>query len=369
MGEQFGKEGQPTPRIDADPIAFSNAIRLTCREWLVVVLFAVLLLFVPWIWKQNETFEPNQDYRLPHELGNDYWLFERWAVLAADRFGTVCLGDSVVWVEYAARTETLSHYLNELAGRQACANLGLDGAHPLALEGLVEYYASSIRGKNVLLQCNPLWLSSPRADLQDDKATDFNHPQLVAQFLPRIPSYKAELSARIGIVVQRRVGLNSWTNHLQQAYFGGTDLPSWTLEHPYDNPLAPLARGLPAADNAVRHIPQPWYKSGIARQDYPWVDLEMSLQWGAFQRVVKLLRHRGNRIFVLVGPFNEHMLSEQSLPKYRQIKAAIAEWLQTQEIPHAAPPALARELYGDASHPLAAGYAVLARLIHEKWPQ
>ncbi len=70
------------------------------------------------------------------------------------------IGDSVIWGEYVTRHETLSHYLNELAGRERYANLGLDGAHPLALGGLVEFYADEVSGKNILLQCNPLWMSS-----------------------------------------------------------------------------------------------------------------------------------------------------------------------------------------------------------------
>jgi hypothetical protein len=319
------------------------------------------LALAPRLWQQVEPFPPEPDYRMPHDLSNDYWLYERYARLAAGRYDTVLLGDSVVWGEYVTRPQTLSHYLNELAGRERCANLGLDGAHPLALGGLVEYYGGAIAGKKVVLQCNPLWLSSLRADLQDDRATEFNHPRLVPQFVPRLPAYKEEISPRIGVVVEQRLPLSSWTTHLQQAYYDRTDIPTWTVEHPYENPLAPLARGLPPSDNALRHLPQPWYQSGIARQDYPWVDLDTSLQWQAFRRVVELLRRRGNRVFVLVGPFNEHLLSPESLRRYHEVKAAIAAWLEAQEIPHAVPAPLPSAEYGDASHPLAAGYARLAR--------
>ena len=170
---------------------------------------------------------------------------------------------------------------------------------------------------------------------------------------------------RIGIVVEQRSALSSWTTHLQQAYYERSDLPSWTLEHPYDNPLEPLTRGLPELDPSRRHAAQPWYKSGIGKQDYPWVDLETSLQWQAFQRVVRLLRERGNRVFVVVGPFNEHLLEKTSLERYQPIKAAIAEWLRQEQLPHLVPPALPSELYGDASHPLAAGYADLARQLRD----
>ena len=157
-------------RPSRSAIALSNGIRLTGREWLGLGLFAVVIvIFAPSLWRRAEKFALEPDYRIPHDLSNDYWLFECFAGLAADHYDTLLIGDSVVWGEYVTRQETLSHYLNELAGQERFANLGLDGAHPLALGGLVEFYAESISGKNVLLQCNPLWMSSRRADLQDDR--------------------------------------------------------------------------------------------------------------------------------------------------------------------------------------------------------
>jgi hypothetical protein len=77
--------------------------------------------------------------------------------------------------------------------------------------------------------------------------------------------------------------------------------------------------------------------------------------------VVELLRQRGNRVFVLVGPFNEYLLRPQSLQRYRQVQTAIVAWLRQAKVPHAVPPALPSDLYGDASHPLALGYEQLAR--------
>jgi hypothetical protein len=361
MGGQDGTTAHPT---DPDATALSNGIRLTGRQWLGVGLFSVLLVVLaPLLWKRVEPFTLEPDYRMPHELGNDYWLFERFAGLATGPCDTLLFGDSVVWGEYVGRHETLSHYLNEQVGRECCANLGLDGAHPLALCGLVEHYAGGVSGKNVVLQCNPLWMSSPRADLQDEKATDFNHPRLVPQFVPRIPAYHEEVSPRIGVVVEQHLPFSGWTNHLQQAYYDRTAIPDWTLEHPYDNPLKPLARGLPPPEDSLRHLPQPWYRSGITRQEYPWVEPETSLQWRAFRHTVEILQERDNRVFVLVGPFNEHLLSPDSLRRYERVKEVIAAWLRENQVPHAIPPPLPSEQYGDASHPLAAGYERLARQI------
>jgi hypothetical protein len=364
----MGIAEQPPP-----PATFSNGVRLRGRQWLGVTLFGLLLMiFAPQLWKQLEHFELQPDYRISHDLSNDYWLYRRFVDLAAERYDRLILGDSVVWGEYVTREQTLSHYLNVQTGSERYANLGLDGAHPLALGGLIEHYAGSIAGKNVVLHCNPLWLSSAKADLQDDTVRDFNHPRLVPQFVPRIPGYKEEISYRIGVLVEQRLPFNQWTNHLQQAYYDHKDIPSWTVDetatgregHPYDNPLEPLGRGLPAVDDSLRHLPQPWHKRGKRSelmQDFPWVDLESSLQWHAFQRVLEILQKRGNRVFVLVGPFNEHMLTPASHQRYQQIKAGIAAWLESRHVPHAVPPPLSTDQYGDASHPLAEGYAALAR--------
>jgi len=353
----------PTPpAADVGATAFSNAVRLSLREWYVVGVFAILLIvFAPILWKQHEKISLEPDHRMPHELSNDYWLYQRYAELAAARYDTLLIGDSVVWGEYATPQETLSHYLNEQSGEERFGNLGLDGAHPLALSGLVQHHTGGFSGKNVVLLCNPLWMSSPRADLQENKAAEFNHPRLVPQFRPWIPSYKAEINTRLGIVVEQHSEVIGWTTHLQQAYYDQKDIPEWTLEHPYDNPLSPLTRDLPQPDGARRHPAQPWDKSGITKQDYPWVDLRTSLQWRAFRDVVETLRQRGNRVFVVVGPFNEHLLKPRSLQDYQQVKAAITSWLVAEQVPHLVPPPLPSDQYGDASHPLADGYAALAR--------
>jgi len=44
----------------------------------------------------------------------------------------------------------------------------------------------------------------------------------------------------------------------------------------------------------------------------------------------------------------------------------VAEWLAEEGVSHCVPPPLASELYADASHPTAAGYAQLARLLAEQ---
>jgi len=341
----------------------SNAVRLTPRQCAGLALFALAVaLLVPPLWKGIEKFEPGPDYRMPYDLGYDYWLYGRRAGKAE---GIPIVGDSVVWGQYVTPSQTLSHYLNQRAGGPRFSNAGLDGSHPAALAGLLEHYGGALSGRKVVLHCNPLWMTSPRADLQDPEETKVNHPALLPQFSEKIPARRDPFSQRLGYAIDQNVPFFGWTRHLQLAYFGGLSVPAWTLEHPCENPLAAITLRLPPPDDQLRHEPISWTARGVARQDYPWVDPGSSIQWASFRRAVDLLERRGNRLFVVVGPFNEHMLTEGSLARYRAVRGRIEEWLRARKIPFAAPPALPSDLYADASHPLAAGYEMLARQLLE----
>ena len=347
-------------------ITLSNGIRLTGREWILVAVFGLAILIGPPLWaRRAEAFDPPQGARIPHDLSNDYWLFRRFVERAAERDDIVVFGDSVVWGEYAKRDETLSAYLNALAGAEKYANLGLDGAHPLALSGLVEHFAAPIVLKKVVLVCNPLWYTSEAADLRDPNQPDFNHPRLVPQFDPALTSLKEDVSTRLGSLVLQRSEFSQWTTHLQQARYDRSDIPGWTLEHPYADPVEPLSRPVSLTDDKLRHLQEPWTKSGIQQRDYPWVDPDESLQWAGFRRTVELLRKRGNAVFVVLGPFNEHLLTDGSGRRLSAVKTKLATWLTVNGVPHVVPEPLPSSQYGDASHPLPAGYQALAKTLWE----
>jgi hypothetical protein len=181
-----------------------------------------------------------------------------------------------------------------------------------------------------------------------------------------------------------------WVNHLQSAYFNQRSILQWTLaEDPtrprcypnaYKNPLAQITLAVPSGrDDDAERGPgssrhKPWTAGGPRKAAFEWVELGSSLQWAAFQRTVELLRDRGNDVMVIVMPFNEHMIADQSLSGYRAIQAGITVWLNKNSIGHVAPERLPGELYADASHPLTAGYEMLARRIcraepFSKWMQ
>jgi len=346
--------------MDHDEQTASNAMRLSGREWLVVLSFGLGIWWLaPHFWRKFERFTPEAAFRLPHALGNDYWLYERAARAGAERGDVLVVGDSAIWGRYVPPEESLSSALTRRAGGRRFMNLGVEGMFPVALQGLVACYGKPFSGRTVLLQCNPVWLRNPRVDLEEDEGPQ-NHMLLWPQFAPRIPLYREETSRRLGNLVDRNTDFGGWTNHLQVAYYDEKSIPNWTYDHPYENPFAPLGRGLPIAVDRPDDGDQDWKSRGIGKQADPWVPLETSLQGRAFQETVRVLRARKCRLFVLLGPFNEHMLTPTSLEKYRALKESIESWLKAEGVPYMAPPPPPSEEFADASHPLKAGYQRLA---------
>ena len=340
----------------------SKAVWLTGRQWLVVaVVLVALFVSAPMLWTRVETFEPGPDYRIPYALGSDYWLYARHCRVASRHGKIPVIGDSVIWGHYVRPDQTLSHYLNDVVGEERFANLGLDGAHPAALGGLIEHYARNISNQTVVLHFNPLWISSATHDLQTTKEFHFNHPKLVPQFRPNIPCYRASFSTRLNAVIERTIPFFGWTGHLRIAYLDGMDLPAWTLQNPYENPLAALIEPLAEPESTEAEKATTWLDRGGSKRDVGWVDLDGSLQWLFFRRAVERLQTRGNRVFVLVGPFNEHMLTAENAVVYCTLKGQFERCLTENRIPHLMAAPLAAELYADSSHPLGEGYVLLAQ--------
>jgi len=344
----------------------SNCARLSLADWLIVaIILSAVVYFAPMLWERAEKFVPSSDYRIPYGLSSDYWLYERYCRFACSRYETLIIGDSVVWGHFVPMDNTLSHHLNDLAGTEQFANLGADGTHPAALEGLLRYYGRDISNKNVILHLNPLWMTSPKHDLQTEKEHRFNHPKLVSQFTPKIPCYKASFPTRISNIVDRCVPFFNFSSHLNITCFQSMDVPAWTIEHPYENPLGSITFRLPTSDDYERPKDAARPGRGPGQTSLQWVELETSLQWLFFRRSVNFLRQRNNRVFVLVGPFNEHMLDGDILDTYRNLKIQIEVWLQRNNLPYYMPEVLPAHLYVDTSHPLGEGYAAIAKQLFE----
>ena len=352
----------PPPKpLTKEGFQVSNAILLGRRAWVALLLLALgVVLGAPRIWERIEKFNPAPDYRIPYELANDYWHYERLARQAAARQSVALFGDSVIWGQYVTSGGTLSHYLNAQTASTRFANLGLDGAHPTALAGLIDYHAGAIRNQKTIIQCNLLWLSSPKHDLSEREEFNFNHPALVPQFFPRIPCYREEVSRRLGYILERNFPFYTWVNHIQLSRYGQASIPEWTLDHPYDYPFKPLATA-PKLEDKPHEEPKPWTERAITPQDFAWVGLERSLQWQSFRRAVEVLRGRGNQVLVVVGPFNLHLANAPSQAVYKDHTRRIAEYFGKLGVACVVPETLPSNLYADASHPLAEGYETLAQ--------
>ncbi len=366
---------------------FVNAVRLSAKQWVALMgVLAVVLWATPWLWKRVERFETGADYRIPYALSKDYWLYKR-RLERLSPASIAVIGDSVMWGEYVRRDGTLSHFLNEAVwkGRSGesgkFVNAAVDGLFPLALEGLIRDYGRALRHRKVMLHCNVLWMSSPKADLQTEKEERFNHAELVPQFWPRIPCYKADLNHRLAAVIERHFTFSQWANHLQVAYFGQKNILTWTLEEEGSspprypnadkNPLSQITLKVPSGSvedaergvGSARH--KAWSSAGQGLTRFEWVDLDQSLQWAAFQRLVKLLESRDNEVLVVVGPFNEDIMFEENRAAFRKLRDGVVGWLGKRGVQHVVPQKLPSGLYADGSHPLTEGYKLLAEELGE----
>jgi len=373
-------------QTDHDDLPITHEVRLTLRQWLAALLTVTLIaVALPRAWKHVERFEVGADYRIPYALSNDYWLFDWYLQKVAAAKPIVVLGDSVVWGEYVKADGTLPHFLNAEAAKPVrFVNAGVNGLFPLAMEGLVRDYGTALHDRKVIVVCNLLWLTSPKADMQAESDETINHTPLIPQFRPKVPSYQADATTRIGAVIGRHVSLMGWVNHLQSAYFNQRSVTQWTLaedpDHPrsypnaYRNPLARITCVVPSGqlddlergEGSSRH--KPWSSEGPRKTAFDWVPLSSSLQWAAFQRTVEMLRHRNNDVLVIVAPFNEHMIADPSQDAYKSTQSGIVAWLSENHIPFVLPDKLPSEIYADASHPLTAGYALLADTIVKSEP-
>jgi len=286
------------------------------------------------------------------------------------------IGDSVIWGQYVNMQETLPYYLSQLFctgsaktlaeklininRERGFANLGLDGIHPAAMCGLIRYYGRSISNKRVILHLNPLWMSSKKHDLSDTDEFRFNHPRLVPQFHPGIPSYKAKFSQRLGIAIGRN-SFYSWVDHVRQNYYENMDIGNWTMQYPYINPFSVISFQIPLPDNVSHSNPISWMERGMTKQDFPWVSVNESFQWDSFKKAVKLLQARKNKVFVIIGPFNPYILTDKSLKRYNAMKKDMETQLRDEGISYASISDLPSQYYADASHPLKDGYAVIAK--------
>ncbi len=350
-------------KTEKDTIAFSsNAVRLSPCQWLVTGMVLAVIIFVfPKIWAKIERFDTHENFRLSTELRDDYWLFSKWAQKAADQYPILFLGDSVIWGAYSGNDGTLPVYLNEQLGRAQFANLAMDGLHPVAMAGLLEYYGSAIRNKKVILHFNPLWLSSSRHDLSSEKEFPIHQPRLIPQWYPRIESYRESFDNRLGISIQRYLPYPNLIGHLRFINLEATGFGKWIVEHPYRCPFENLSLKIDAESNQITGDPNNWRVHNLVPRDFQWLGRDDSFQWKFFVKTVKILRSRDNEVLVMVGPFNPYMMTPASSLRYKKMYTDIISWLSTNQVDYYAVPDMDSDYYADASHPTEEGYKWISR--------
>lgn len=350
----FGGEGIPFS---------SNEIRLSPAQWAVTLLISLAILWaLPKVWGAIEPIKPPANGRVPYDLAlGDYWYVQQYFHALLQGSENAVVGDSVMWGAYVVPANTLAAQLTQRTGATRFANLGIPGCHPVANYGLIDRYGKELRNRNVLIQFNPLWLSTPREDLSTVTLTAINHPKLLPQWSDRMPADDSpKFEDRLSVSLKRNFEIYGWVTHMQNVCFDQNDVPAWTVEHPYALPSMKAFPDLPDDKNAAEA--KPWTaKKAVKPVDFPFVPLDQSNQWRYFQKLVELLQARGNRVYVLVGPYNEHMIKGDAVDVYqKQIKPGIEAWLKEKKLPYLIPEALPTDLYADSSHPMLNGYGLIA---------
>ena len=342
----------------------SNSVVLTGKEWILTVALAGIISFSIYFgWDRWEKIGLEPDYRSTcwEERMSDYWAYGQWSRIARGKFKILLVGDSEVWGQEVVSTGTISHCLNEILGSGEVANLGIDGLSNAAMEGLFRYYGRHIRHTNIILQFNPLWMSSPWRDMRENWI--FHHPRLVRQLDGRIHYYRG-LSERLGYLLEHYLRLPPFVRHLMVNYFENKSIAVWLLDHPYRFPFGAITfMGTPVM-REKQGLGTPWSSQpGAGKFDDPFLLLDGSVQWECYLGALQLLKDKGNRVFVLLGPYNTYNLTDTSRARFFAMMDAVKKKLGEIGYPYfdSTRDLLPSGEYADKSHVLRSGHALLAR--------
>lgn len=348
----------------------SNSIILTGKEWLVTIgIFLIISFGLYFGWYHWEKLSVETDYRSTcwEERMSDYWAFSQWSRIACDKFKILLIGDSVVWGQEVSNTETISHYINQELGNEEVANLGIDGLNNAAMIGMFSYYARYIHKKKIILVFNPLRMTNPSRDNRG-KGKDllrFYHPRLVPQFDRRI-SYYINLNERLGYLAENYLRLPSFVRHLIVNYFENKSLAVWLMDHPYQLPFSAITfQGAPMMKKK-QGLGIAWSnRKGARKSNDPFMSLNESIQWEYFLKAIKLLKNKGNNVFVLLGPYNTYCMTDESRKRFFAMMDTVKKKLDELGYPYfdSTNDLLPSEEYADNCHALKGGHIILAQAL------
>jgi hypothetical protein len=354
----------------------SNSLILSGKEWLVAIAVFLAIGFTLYNgWFHWEKLRIVPDYRSTcwDARMSDYWGYMQWNRYARDHYKILLIGDSVIWGQEVANNRTISHFLNAELGSEEIANLGIDGLTDAALNGMVTWYGDYMRKTNMIVEFNPLWMSSPARDMR--RKGYFHHPRLVPQLDRRIVYYK-DLNERVGYLFEHVLKLPPFVRHIMVNYFDDKSVGAWLMENPYRNPLSAITFRATPVMSEKQGLGTPWLdRKGGGRVGYePFLSLNESVMWECYTKALDKLSKRKVNMFVLLGPFNTYALSAASRDKFYTMMDGVKKELDRRGIPYfdTTRDLLPSAEYGDNCHALAGGHAVLAKAmvndpVFRKW--
>ena len=202
------------------------------------IAFSVLLLaaaVLPFALPLTDTSVFTGNYRIPYNMGDDYFLYNRFSKHVESGNSIPVIGDSVIWGHYTDNSHTLPAYLNAISRGPKFTNMGLDGIHPAAMNGLIDLYSAGFKNRKIILGINLLWMSSPRHDLTGPVNSEINHKPLLPQLSVDIPSYQPSFEERLSALITRSLPVFAWIDHIRLTRFAGKSFYSWTIDNPHKN--------------------------------------------------------------------------------------------------------------------------------------
>jgi len=324
----------------------------------IIIAFVILLpggTLIPYIAPLIDYSSFTGNYRIPYSLGEDYFLYKQYSKYVASGKSIPVIGDSVIWGHYTGNDSAISAQLNRLNPGTEFKNMGLDGIHPAAMNGLLNIYSARLTGRKVIVGINLLWMSSPRHDLSGPVNSEINHKSLLPQLNPKIPSYRPSSDEKLSALVTRSFAFFSWIDHVRLTCFARKSFYLWTLDNPRKN-----IAGFFSREDDVFKIPDGMEPGKMQEQNIEWTTAEKSLQWRFMIDTLGTLKNNGNRVAALVTPFNTYMMTDESRKKYFAILAEMERILRANGIIPVIPTPLEKKYFADASHPTADGYRLIA---------
>ncbi len=326
-----------------------------------IIAFSILLLsaaVIPFLMPVTDTSDFTGNYRIPYSMGDDYFLYSRYSKYIETGNTIPFIGDSVIWGHYTDAESTLPAYLNRIIRNHKFSNMGLDGIHPAAMNGLIDLYAGNFKNRKIILGINLLWMSSPRHDLSGPANREINHKILLPQFSRNIPSYQPSFEERLSALITRSIPVFTWIDHVRLSKFAEKSFYSWTMDNPDKNINYYFSHNY-----AEFRIPQGIEPDKMREQNIDWITTDRSLQWKFMMETLLDFKKNGNRVAAVITPFNTYMMTEDGRNTYFSILSEMERMLRAGGIIPVVPVQLEKKFFADSSHPTSEGYRIMAENI------